>query len=164
MEINKQLSDLSIDKITSALLITEEAWKLKTETANDLFNEARFDDALNGYEEALCRAEVLNNNLIEAKRIGIPVVQIFSISCNNIAFTYEKMGKTEEGEKMLKRVIYFLLLQTNNKVLNTTEIQSELKRTMLNYTEFADRNTMEIKNAERVFADIQGQFEAYVTI
>ena len=142
----------------------EEAWKLKTELSNDLFNEGKFENSLNGYEEAICRAEVLNNNLIEAERIGIPVIQIFAISCNNMAYTYEKMGNCEEGEKMLKRVIYFLLLQSNNKALNTKEIQNELKRAMLNYTEFANRNDIEIKNTEKVFTDIQEQFKAYEII
>lgn len=77
---------------------------------------------------------------------------------------YEKMGNSEEGEKMLKRVIYFLLLQSNNMALNTSKIHSELKRAILNYTEFASRNGIEIKNTEKVFQDIQEQFEEYETI
>ncbi len=142
----------------------EEAWRLKTTDANDLFNQGKFEDSLNGYEEALYRAEVLNNNLIEAKKTGTPVIQIFAISCNNIAFTHEKMGRSEEGEKMLKRVIYYLLLHSNNKELDIKEIQNELKRAMLNYTEFADRNSIEIKNTEKVFSDIQEQFETHEII
>lgn len=158
----KQLSELPNNKNVSS--ITEEAWKLKTKSANVLFKAGRFEDSLNGYEEALCRAEVLNNNLIEAKETGIPVIQIFAISCNNIAFTYEKMGRSKAGEKMLKRVIYYLLFQSNNKAIDTTEIQSELKRAMLNFTEFAERNGIGIKNTEKVFSDIQEQFDAYETI
>lgn len=142
----------------------EQAWRLKTELSNDLFNKGKFENSLSGYQEALCRAEVLNNNLLEAKRTGIPVIQIFAISCNNIAYTYENIGMIVEGEKMLKRVIYFLLLQSNNKSLNSAEIQNELKRAMLNYTEFANRNSIEIENTQKVFSDIQEQFITYETI
>lgn len=61
----------------------EQAWKLKTELSNDLYNKGKFENPLSSYQEALCRAEVLNNNFVEAKRTGIPVIQIFAISCNN---------------------------------------------------------------------------------
>lgn len=142
----------------------EQAWKVKTELSNDLFNQGKYEHSLSGYQEALCRAEVLNNNLPKAKRIGIPVIQIFAISCNNIAYTYENIGLIEEGEKMLKRVIYFLLLQSNNKSLNPAEIQNELKGAMFNYTEFAKRNGIDIKNAQKVFTEIQEQFITYETI
>ncbi|MGO3182453.1 MAG: tetratricopeptide repeat protein [Aequorivita sp.] len=142
----------------------EQAWKLKTQLSNDLFNEGKFENSLSGYQEALCRAEVLNNNLVQAKGIGIPVIQIFAISCNNMAYTYEKIGMIENGEKMLKRVIYFLLLQSNSKSLSSAEIQNELKRAMLNYTEFANRNSIEIENTQKVFSDIQEQFKTYETI
>lgn len=142
----------------------EPAWKLKTELSNDLFNDGKFENSLSGYQEALCRAEVLNDNLLEAKRTGVPVIQIIAISCNNMAYTYENLGMIKEGEKMLKRVIYFLLLQSNNNSINTEEIQNELKRAMLNYTEFANRNGIEIKNTQKVFSDIQEQFKTYETI
>jgi len=142
----------------------EQAWKLKTQLSNDLFNEGKFENSLSGYQEALCRAEVLNNNLPEAKRTGIPVIQIFAISCNNIAYTYENIGMLENGEKMLKRVIYFLLLQSNNKFISTAEIQNELKRAMINYTEFANRNSIEIENTQKVFSDIEEQFKTYENI
>lgn len=142
----------------------EQAWKMKTELSNDLFNEGKFENSLSGYQEALCRAEVLNNNLPEAKRTGIPVIQIFAISCNNMAFTYENIGMIYEGEKMLKRVIYFLLLPSNSKFISNAEIQNELKRAMLNYTEFAERNNIEIKDTQKVFSDIEEQFKTYETI
>lgn len=161
MKNPKQLSELSFKAYSLALLDIHEDWKIKTETSNHLFDEGTFEYSLSGYQEALSLAELLNNSLIEAKRAGIPVVQIFIISCNNIAFTYEKMDKNIEGQKMLKRAIYFLLLQSNNKSLSITEIQSELKKAMLNYTEFVDRNDIEIKDIEKVFADIQEQFEVY---
>lgn len=142
----------------------EQAWKTKTDLSNDLFNKGNFQNSLYGYQEALCRAEILITNLTQAKRTEIPVIQIFAISCNNIAFTYENLARIDEGEKMLKRVIYFLLLQSNNKSINPLEIQNELKRAMLNYTEFASRNNIEIKNTQKVFTDIKKQFEVYETI
>lgn len=158
MKNQNHLTDLSL-KYPETLFNIHEDWKMKTEASNHLYDEGSFEDSLNGYQDALSLAEILNNNLIDAKEEGIPVIQTFIISCNNIAFTFEKLGKTNQSEKMLKRAIYFLLLQSNNKVLSITEIQSELKKAMLNYTEFANRNSVEMKNTEKIFSDIKEQFE-----
>lgn len=137
----------------------EKAWQLKTEASNKLFRKRKFEKSLSGYEEALCRAEVLNSHYKDAVETEIPFLQIFAISCNNIAYTYENMGLLEEGEIMLKRVIYYLLIQIKNEQLHTEMVGSELKRAMLNYSQYANRNGMEVKKAEKVFADIAKGFE-----
>lgn len=137
----------------------EEAWKLKTNASNKLFSAGKYNASLLGYEEALCRAEVLNQHLKKVMTIGIPFIQIFAISCHNIAFTYEKMGLPHKGEKMLQRVVYFLVFQHEKSKHNSREIQSELKRAMLNYNEFANRNALDVKNVKLVFEDIQKQLK-----
>lgn len=133
------------------------------ETEDKCFQQALFcwqvQGVSSGYEEALCRAEVLNQHLKKAMIIGIPFIQIFAISCNNIAFTYEKMGLSQKGEKMLQRVVYFLVFQHEKTEHNSREIQSELKRAMLNYNEFANRNTLDVDNVKLVFKDIQKQLK-----
>ena len=91
--------------------------------------------------------------------IGIPFIQIFAISCNNIAFTYEKMGLSQKGEKMLQRVVYFLVFQHEKTEHNSRRNSSELKRAMLNYNEFANRNTLDVDNVKLVFKDIQKQLK-----
>lgn len=137
----------------------ERIWEYKTETANKLYNIGRFQASMNVYKEALYRAEVLNNYLIDGEKNNIPILQIFVISCNNIGFTFEKMGKCEKSEKMLKRVIYYLLLQSNNKLLNSLEVQNELKRAIVNYTDFATRNNLEVNEITKVFKDIYEQLD-----
>ncbi|UII34562.1 tetratricopeptide repeat protein [Fulvivirga ulvae] len=118
----------------------EDFWKNKTKSSTELFNKGSFEEALEGYQEALYRAEVLNHNFSNCLRVGIPFIQVYVISCNNLANTYEEMGQLEEAEKMLKRVIYYLLHMAGNDTLNIEEIQSELKRASLCYVRFADEN------------------------
>lgn len=138
----------------------EEAWKSRTMASNALFNQGKFEASLLGYEQALSRAEVLNNYMEAALGIGIPCVQTFVISCNNIAFTYEKMGHMDKGAIMLKRAIYFLLFKSNSAKLNADEIRSELRRALLNYSDYAQRNALELDDVDKVFSDIQEQLEA----
>lgn len=91
--------------------------------------------------------------------IGIPSIQTFVISCNNLAFTYEKLGRFVKGATMLKRAIYFLMIKSKNCQLNGNEIQAELKRAMLNYLDYAERNALELNDVDKVFSDIQDQLE-----
>lgn len=137
----------------------EEAWKSKTNTSNTLFNIGQFEESLIGYEQALSRAGVLNNYMEASMRMGIPSIQTFVISCNNIAFTYEKLGRFDEGATMLKRAIYFLLIKSKNVHLNGNEIQSELKRAMLNYLDYAEKNALKLDDVDKVFLDIQEQLD-----
>lgn len=148
---------LTKDRSSYQVLHTEKVWKSETECANALFKKDKFINSLEGYKVALAKSEILNNDMANAKNSGIPIAQIFTISCNNLAFNYEKLEKIKSAEKMLKRAIYFLLLQSNNKLLDQQEIQLELKKAMFNYTDFADRHNIEIQNTQKVFADIREQ-------
>ncbi|MDL5512454.1 tetratricopeptide repeat protein [Arenibacter sp. M-2] len=130
-------------------------WKAKTEASNTLFRKGDYEQSLNGYRDALDRAKVLNNYKKEATRLNIPFVQLFTISCNNIAFTYEEMQMKKKGSKMLKRVIYFLLTLVESNIVNLDEIQSELKRAMLNYADYAKRNGLQSKNIANIREDIE---------
>ena len=141
------------------LIHVEEAWKSRTMTSNALFNSGKYEESLVGYEQALSRAEVLNNYMEAALGVGIPCIQTFVISCNNIAYTYEKLGRFDNGAKMLKRSIYFLLLKSKNSNVNGSEIQAELKRALLNYMDYAERNALEFIDVDKVFSDIQEQLE-----
>lgn len=120
----------------------EEAWKSKTNASNTLLNAGKLQKSLVGYDQTLSSAEVLNNYMEAAIRIGIPSIQTFVISCNNIAFTYEKLELFDKGATMLKRAIYFLLIKSKNAHLNIEEIRSELKRALLNYLDYANRNAL----------------------
>ena len=137
----------------------EEAWKSKTNASNTLFNAGKFEESLVGYEQALSRAEVLNNYMEVAIKFGIPSIQTFVISCNNIAFTYEKLERYDQGAIMLKRAIYFLLIKSKNTNLNVEEIRSELKRALLNYLDYAERNAIALNDVDKVFTDIQEELD-----
>ena len=142
----------------SCLQHIEDSWKEKTKTANQLFNDGKFKEALTGYQEALYRAEVLNNFQSEAICIGIPFIQVFAISCNNIAFTYEELKEPKKGIKILERVIYYLLHLSKNDNLNPSEIQNELKRATLTYQEFLGRSGLELENKRSIITDIKKEF------
>lgn len=141
----------------------ESVWKEKTNSANQLFNERKFKEALMGYEEALCRAEVLNNHQADAIGKGIPFMQVFAISCNNIAFTYEEMGEIEKCKKMLKRVIYYFLFLSKDQT-DVSIVQNELKIALLTYKDFADKNALEPQDQQTVLDNIQEHVKSISTI
>jgi hypothetical protein len=139
----------------SLLKHIENHWKAKTEVSNALFIKGDYEQSLNGYREALDHAKVLNTYTKEATRLNIPFVQLFAISCNNIAFTYEEMKMKKKGSKMLKRVIYFSLTLCGNSMVNSDEIQSGLKIAMLNYTDYAERNRLQTQDITKVREDVE---------
>jgi hypothetical protein len=142
----------------SCIQHVECVWKEKTNSANQFFNKGNFKKALIVYEEALFRAEVLCNNRLKTVNLSVPYKQIFAISCNNIAFTYEGIGEIKKGEKMLQRVIYYFLFLTKESQEDNSIIQNELKRALFTYTDFADRNNLEAKNYHKILQNIQEDF------
>lgn len=118
----------------------ENHWKRLTGSANRSFNNSDLKKALADYTEALYRAEVLNNNSSDCVRLKIPFVQVYIISCNNLANTYEDLKNQKEADKILKQVIYFLLYMAKSEEVDFDEIQSELKTATLNYVSFSKRS------------------------
>ncbi|EAY28121.1 hypothetical protein [Microscilla marina] len=118
----------------------EDYWKSKTGVSNELFNQGSFNEALLGYKEALYRAETLNNHFFDCIRVGIPFMQVYIISCNNIAYTYEVLGSKKEAKYMLRRVLYYLVDLLKHKKVKVTLVQTELKRAYLAYLQFAEKN------------------------
>ncbi|OFM81164.1 tetratricopeptide repeat protein [Weeksella sp. HMSC059D05] len=135
----------------------EKYWQALTVANNELFNKGDFEKALSGYKDALYRAEVLNNHIKDCVRLKIPFIQVYIISCNNLANTYEELGKLEEAENMLKRTVYYLLHLSGNKELNLNEIQSELKRVALTYVRFAEKNNSGKTKQEQLFWTLKEQ-------
>ena len=133
----------------------EESWKEKTNSANQLFNQSKFKEALTGYEAALFNAMILNDHKPEATRLGIPFMQIFAISCNNMAFTYEEMGEVGLGKKMLERVVHYFLFLSQENQTNGVILQNELKRAFLTYRDFSVRQGLELQDQQKVFDTIQ---------
>lgn len=132
----------------------EQYWKVKTSAANKLFKEGCFSSALSEYKEALYRAEVLNNNYFDCIQLQVPFIQIFIISCNNLANTYSELKQLNEAENMLKRVIYYLFCIIKNKELNKNEVKSELQKAIINYGYFANKNKTESIGEQLIFAEL----------
>ncbi|EGV42715.1 tetratricopeptide repeat protein [Bizionia argentinensis JUB59] len=139
----------------------EDYWKIKTEASNLLFNEGKYEEALAGYLDALCRAEVLNNNAFNCQNLGIPYVQLYIISINNMANTYEELGDIKEADNLLKQNIYFLLhLMSLKKKKNQNQIESELKRATLTYFQFTEKTGGAKVNTEDVFKRLQNELSS----
>ncbi|WP_106790850.1 hypothetical protein [Aquimarina sp. Aq78] len=135
----------------------ENYWKAKITTSNILFNKGKLDQALLGYKDALYRAEILNINQSDCIRDNIPFIQIYIISCNNIANTYKELKQYEEAENTLKRVVYYLLHLSSNNDLNINEIKAELKRATIAYVNFVKENGGDRKQQETLFTVLREQ-------
>ncbi|MCG8900526.1 tetratricopeptide repeat protein [Tenacibaculum finnmarkense] len=116
----------------------ENYWKIKTKNANDLFNQGNYNEALTYYTDALYRAEVLTKNTRTCNNVGIPFMQVYMISCNNLANTYKELGKPKQAVRMLKNYVYYLLHLIEKNKNDTQEIQLELRRATLNYFSFTE--------------------------
>lgn len=135
----------------------EQRWQALTVSSNAHFSQGNFENALSGYKDALYRAEVLNNHSSDCILLKIPFVQVYIISCNNLANTYVELGNKEEAENMLKRVVYYLLHQSAKKELNFDELQRELKRATLAYVDFAEKNNIAKSEQEKLFTVLKEQ-------
>ncbi|MFB9057911.1 tetratricopeptide repeat protein [Mariniflexile ostreae] len=142
----------------------ENYWKAKTEASNILFNKGRYEEALLGYRDALYRSEVLNNNRLKCQKLEIPFIQLYIISCNNIANTYEELGNLIEAEKMLKQSIYFTLHLMSSKSIVQNDIHSELKRATLTYYEFTEKNGHLKINKQQLFNRLTKELSLYSSI
>lgn len=137
----------------------ESYWKELTVSSNTLFDKKDYKEALNGYTQALYRAEVLNNHGDLAIDNNIPFMQVFIISCNNLANTYEALDSFNKADKMWQRPVYYLLHLTLRKKSDPVEIKTELRQAVLNYTNFAKRNKMADQKTKRLVKNIKTHFE-----
>lgn len=117
----------------------ERYWKTLTVSSNENFNQKNYLEALKGYKEAMYRAEVLNNHWELCVQLKIPVIQVYLISCNNLAYTYEELHQLDQAQKFLKRAIYFLIHLLEHTDISSMEIQSDLKQALLTYADFTQR-------------------------
>jgi len=95
--------------VNSDLRAIEQYWQTLTLSSNVLYNADKFEEALLSYQCALASAELLNNHLTDCICVEVPVMQVYIISCNNLANTYIALGDFEQADRMLKRVLYYLL-------------------------------------------------------
>lgn len=139
--------------VNSDLRAIEQYWQTLTLSSNVLYNADKFEEVLSSYQCALASAELLNNHLTDCICLEIPVMQVYIISCNNLANTYIALGDFEQADRMLKRVLYYLLHLVVHAQLDQNEIQSELKRAASAYQQFAEKTNME-KHKRALFFDL----------
>lgn len=84
-------------------------------------------------------------------------MQIYIISCNNLANTYEKLDAINEAEDILKRVVYYLLHIINNNKINIEEGKSELKKAIITYNYFLDKNDIIRTKQKKLFSVVKEQ-------
>ncbi|SHG61046.1 hypothetical protein [Pedobacter caeni] len=129
----------------------EISWKTNTLASCKLFNEGILEDALSGYKTAFQLAESLNNNMAECIKKDIPFIQVYVISCNNIAHTYVAMGLKDQAESMFRQVLRYLLNLRKQPDISIVELLNELKRATIEYVSFIEANNGNKKNLEDLF-------------
>lgn len=122
-------------------------WKILTSDAHKHFKEGNYETALDNYLNALYRAEVLNNNSLDCVRLKVPFVQLYLLSCNNLANCYQKMERINETCEMLKKSIIFLLRFSNNEKIHT-EMKQKLQKTTQNFLNFTQNKNIKITDKE----------------
>ncbi|GET45676.1 tetratricopeptide repeat protein [Capnocytophaga felis] len=129
----------------------ENYWKILTEDANESFKKGKYELALEGYLNALYRAEVLNNNLSDCFRLKVPFLQLYIVSHNNLANCYEKLNLIEKSEESLRKVVFFILYFFEKKLINQEEMNSELKKSVVTYLNFIKSNNLQMKDENLFF-------------
>lgn len=135
----------------------ENRWQSNTMVSNDLFQQRMFNQALRGYQDALSAAEVLNNHHEDCMLTGVPFIQMYIISCNNMANTYIELRQTEDAENMLKRVVYYLLHLIEKKTFDIHEIENELKRAAVEYVNFVSQTGGNMEKQGKLFSLLKNQ-------
>lgn len=118
----------------------ENHWKALTLSSNESFNAGAFNEALSGYQVALCQAEVLNNQQADCQRVNIPFMQVYIISCNNLSNTYHELRQYAEAENMLNRVVCYLLHLSAGEHVDGAELKNELNRAIVALFNFIGKN------------------------
>ncbi|RQO74484.1 tetratricopeptide repeat protein [Pedobacter sp. KBW06] len=141
----------------------EKIWTTKITDSNDLFSQRLFSDALLGYKDALYQSEILNNNLETCSTTGIPYIQVYLLSCYNLANTYLELAQKENAEKLFKRAIYFLV-HLFERDIDINEVQRELKRALTTYASFIDENNLDKQLVETLYNDVLSLLKKHPTI
>lgn len=116
--------------------VQEDLWKGLISSANSLFESKDWSAALLGYKAALVQAESLNKMQLACEKEAIPFVQIYIISCMNLSNTYEELGDFESAERLLRRIVYYLIHLLEERSFCTTTLLFELQRATLTLLRF----------------------------
>lgn len=137
----------------------ESYWKVETTISNGNFDKANYENALTGYLEAFYRAEVLSNNFMDCLRFDVPFIQIYLISCNNLAHTYEELNKIEQARNVFCQGIKYLLHIEEKMVFNSHEVQLELKKAALNYINFVKKYKLDKAGQDNFIDELKMRYK-----
>lgn len=127
----------------------ENKWKSETNQANELFNQNHFKKAEKHYKLALIQSELLIRNKTTCKDCGIPIHDIFAISCNNLCVVYEELKDLDNEEKYYNLHFFYMLLQLRlhkNRAETNQSLERNLNRISTLYISFLKR----INNVTRI--------------
>lgn len=114
----------------------ENFWKKKTEKSNTYFDNEQYNTALEGYQEALLRAEILLVYRNDAMALKIPFLQIYIISCNNLAEAYEKLKLPTKGVQVLEKVLHQLLFLFKEGEIDAIVFNKEMAKAIVNFKRY----------------------------
>ena len=144
---------------TQGLISLENTWKTHTNAGNNQFRNGCFMKALLFYEKALEIAKLINRHKEKCKQASIPFIQVFIISFNNMANTYEELGKPERTEKLLKRVVYFLLTLSEQGLVSNEVLHNEMRLSMINFSDYAKKKGLNQKETEKLLLNIKNDLK-----
>lgn len=125
------------------LLTIEQAWKRETAQGNSCFEYHQYQEAITAYTNAFGFATALVVEIDSSYAIaGIPALEIYNISCFNLANLYWDAGDLEKAEKFfLQPQRSILSIIKNNQSASTATNASirELKRAVLIYLDFCQK-------------------------
>lgn len=120
----------------------ENKWKSETNQANELFNKNHFKKAEKHYKLALVQAELLIRNKTTCKTCGIPIHDIFAISCNNLCVVYEELKQADKEEKYYNLHFFYMLFQlrlNQNRAEANLNLERSLNKISMLYISFLKR-------------------------
>ena len=128
---------------TTDLTHIENDWKKATNLGNTVVSD-KVKASLYNYKEALKKAETLMKYHSKCIKLNIPVVDIFIISCNNLAEVYCLIKNWDKADKMIKRSIYYLEYLEKQDITNEFSVKylKQLTKQMLYYKEFTERSRL----------------------
>lgn len=124
------------------IIALERQWRDHTDAANTLFNSNRHAEAAEGYASALVSAETLNRHPVSALRAGLPIVQIFVLSCQNLSNALVELDRLAEADALMRRSVHFLIHSIEDKATAADvrdEAIREVGRALIAYAEFVER-------------------------
>ncbi|MCW3464530.1 tetratricopeptide repeat protein [Chitinophaga nivalis] len=122
----------------------EDTWKTHTDAGNRLCQLHRYPEGIPYYEQALATAETLLTEIDTVYQVAeIPVIELYIISCNNIAYCYWELNDLESSESyFLQSLEKMEALSKSKQVSQYVQHKAlrELTRVAVAYLDFCKKS------------------------